>query len=126
MVLLAMLGEPSFCQDSIVDGPQIEFGELIYDYGNVPYGGDPISIFTFTNTGTEPLIISKAKCSCSCLTETWSTEPILPGESNVVRIRYDMKRPGMIRKSIWVYSNAINSPITILRIKGNVLPKPEE
>ncbi|MCD4731225.1 MAG: DUF1573 domain-containing protein [Bacteroidales bacterium] len=50
---------------------------------------------------------------------TWPREPVLPGESEVIVVRYNTKKVGTINKTIRVYSSANQSPIT-LRIKGKV------
>jgi hypothetical protein len=65
------------------------------------------------------LIIVQARTSCGCLVASWPKEPILAGERNVIRIKYDSKRLGPINKSCTVTSNA-PEPITILRVKGHI------
>ena len=50
-------------QDS---GPIIDFTAVVVDYGDIAKGSDGIRVFEFTNTGTEPLIISKVYSSCGC------------------------------------------------------------
>lgn len=107
------------------NGPKIEFSKETHDYGEVKYGGNGTCTFTFTNTGTEPLIISNARGSCGCTVPEWPKQPIAPGEKGVITVRYDTKRPGQINKSVTIQSNAVNQPTVILKIKGNVAPKPE-
>ena len=41
-------------------------------------------------------------------------------------MKYDTKRAGAINKSVTISSNATNTPEQIVRIKGNVLPPPED
>ena len=45
------------------NAPVITFDNMVYDYGNLAYGADGNCEFTFTNTGREPLILSKVKAS---------------------------------------------------------------
>ena len=68
------------------------------------------------------MIISNAKGSCGCTVPTWEKEPIMPGESSVMTVKYDTKRVGPINKSVTITSNATNSPTKVIRIKGKVLP----
>ena len=49
----------AFAQDD--NGPQISFEEETIDYGTIEKGADGKRMFTFTNTGNEPLIISNCK-----------------------------------------------------------------
>lgn len=108
------------------NGPEIEFDKLTHDYGDVPYNGNGECVFTFTNTGNEPLIIQKPKSSCGCTVPTWPKEPILPGESDVIKVTYKTTRVGTISKSITVTSNAKTNSTVVLRIKGRVLEQPNE
>lgn len=107
------------------DGPKIEFKEEIIDYGKIENGADGYREFTFTNTGSEPLIITNAKGSCGCTVPTAPlNKPIAPGKSEVVKVHYDTKRPGKFSKSVTLTSNAVNAPTKVIRIKGEVGPRP--
>lgn len=107
-------------------GAKIDFEKETHDYGNVKYAGDGTCTFTFKNTGNAPLIISNAKGSCGCTVPDWPKEPIAPGATGSIVVRYDTKRQGAINKSVTITSNAINEPTKVIRIKGNVLPKPAD
>lgn len=111
----------------VASGAKIEFEKETHDYGKIDYDGNPECTFSFKNTGTEPLIISKAKGSCGCTVPEWPKDPIAPGATSEIRVKYDTKRPGPINKSVTITSNASNveNGISILRIKGEVGPKPE-
>lgn len=109
----------------VANGAKIEFSKEVHDYGNVKYGGDGTCSFEFKNTGNAPLIISNAKGSCGCTVPEWPKEPIAPGASASIKVKYDTKRPGAINKSVTITSNAVNEPTKIVRIKGTVGPKPE-
>lgn len=109
----------------VTEGPQISFSKQIHDYGEFPYDGKSDCSFEFKNSGTEPLIISNVGNSCSCTIVEWSEEPVAPGKTSEIKIRYDTKRVGPFTKTFTVLSNAVNSPTLVLRIKGNVLPPKE-
>lgn len=108
------------------NGPEIEFEKLIHDYGEVPYNGNGECEFRFTNTGNEPLIIQKPKSSCGCTVPSWPKEPILPGESDVIKVTYRTTKVGNINKTVTVTSNAVKNSTVVLRIKGKVLEQPTE
>ena len=55
---------------------------------------------------------------------SWPREPIAPGESGVIKVKYDTQRVGNINKSVTVNTNA-STPVKVLRIKGKVV-KPEQ
>ena len=101
------------------NAPEISFEQDVIDYGDIEQGSNGVREFKFTNTGKEPLIISSARGSCGCTVPTYPKEPIKPGESSVIKVKYDTKRIGPINKSVTITSNAKTS-IKVLRIKGNV------
>ncbi len=103
------------------NGPEIEFEKLVHDYGDVPYNGNGECEFRFTNTGNEPLIIQKPKSSCGCTVPSWPKEPILPGQSDVIKVTYRTTKVGTINKTVTVTSNAKENSTVVLRIKGKVL-----
>lgn len=101
------------------NAPTIKFDKTVHDYGTMQQHGDGKCEFKFTNEGKEPLILSNVRSSCGCTVPTWPRQPILPGQSEMIKVKYDTKRVGMINKSIHVYSNAKVSPLT-LKIKGKI------
>ncbi|MBL4593847.1 MAG: DUF1573 domain-containing protein [Flavobacteriales bacterium] len=102
--------------------PIINFEVEIIDYGTIEQGSNGLREFKFTNTGTSTLIISEAKKSCGCTVPTPPKEPIKPGESSVIKVKYDTKRLGAFNKTVTIISNAERSSI-ILKIKGVVIAK---
>ena len=104
---------------------EISFTETIIDYGTIENGEDGKRTFEFKNTGNAPLIFSRIFSSCGCTIPKKPEKPILPGESGSIEVEYDTKRTGLFQKAITVNSNAKTSNV-ILRIKGEVLPEPEE
>ena len=113
-------------KETVQLGPEIEFEKVVHDYGDVPYNGNGECEFRFTNTGTEPLLVQKPKSSCGCTIPSWPNEPILPGESEVIKVTYRTNRAGNINKTVTVTSNAVKNSTVVLRIKGRVLEQPNE
>ena len=112
-------------QAEVQSGAKIEFTKEVHDYGKIKYNGDPYCMFEFKNTGDQPLIISNSKGSCGCTVPTWPKEPIAPGATGSIKVKYDTKRPGPISKSVTITSNAVNSATKVLRIKGEVGQAPK-
>ena len=103
-----------------VGGAEISFDKETHDYGVMKQHANGECVFVFTNTGTEPLIISNAKGSCGCTVPSWPREPIAPGATGELKVKYDTKRIGMINKSVTIQSNAVSNPTKIIRIKGEI------
>lgn len=109
---------------AVVSGAEIKFEKETIDYGTIDQYADGHREFVFTNTGTEPLVISNAKGSCGCTVPTWPKEPIAPGQKATIKVKYATDRVGKFTKSITIQSNAASEPTKVLRIKGDVLAKP--
>lgn len=110
-----------------VTGPLIEFDKETHDYGTIYVNGDGNCVFTFTNKGTEPLLLTNVRAGCGCTVPQWPREPVLPGESAEIKVKYTtLNRPHTINKSIVVTSNSVTKNTVVLRIKGEVVPAPEQ
>lgn len=106
-------------------GAVINVDKETHDYGTIDQGANGECVFVVTNTGTEPLIISLCKGSCGCTVPKCPVEPIAPGESAEITVKYNTNRVGPINKSVTITSNATNEPRKIVRIAGNVKAKPQ-
>ncbi|MDA0713900.1 MAG: DUF1573 domain-containing protein [Bacteroidetes bacterium] len=123
LAAIGLLSSASIAQTgaAVQSGPSISIDKEVHDYGDIEKGADPYCEFLITNKGNEPLILTNAKGSCGCTVPEWSKEPVLPGESTVMKVKYDTKRVGPINKSVTITSNATNEPTKVIRIKGMVL-----
>jgi hypothetical protein len=103
------------------DKPKIEFKELIHDFGTFKEeAGVQTFDFSFTNTGTVPLVLNSVRASCGCTTPKWTNEPVAPGKNGSIQVSYNPTgRPGSFVKSITVQSNA-ETEVVNLTIKGVV------
>lgn len=101
------------------NAPEITFEKEIHDYGTVDYASDGNCEFKFTNTGKDPLLIATCNGSCGCTAPQCPKESILRGQSGIIKVHYDTKRPGPFTKTVTVQSNAKNGT-KVLTIKGVV------
>lgn len=99
---------------------KMEFKSETIDYGEIKKGSDGVRVFEFTNTGEIPLVIEDVKSSCGCTIPKKPKDPIMPGKTGEIEVKYDTNRPGPIRKTVTVYSNA-EEPVKALKIKGTVI-----
>lgn len=111
-------------QPEVLNGPQIQFEKESHDYGSIENGANGDCVFTFKNTGNAPLVLENVKGSCSCTVPDWTKDPVLPGATGQITVHYDTKNAGPISKSVTISSNAVNEPMKVVRIKGNVLTAP--
>ncbi len=101
--------------------PKMAFDHRLHDFGKIMEDGGKVRhTFTFTNTGSKPLVINKVNASCGCTTPQWTRQPVKPGAKGKIRVTFDpRRRPGSFAKSVVVRTNAINETV-LLRIKGKV------
>ena len=69
----------------------IEFVEETHDFGTVTEGEIVTHVFTFTNTGDEPLIITNARGSCGCTVPEYPVRPIRPGETASLTVEFNSR-----------------------------------
>jgi hypothetical protein len=103
----------------------IDFESKVVDYGILEHNANGEREFVFTNNGTEPLIIKNAKGSCGCTVPTWPREPIMPGETSKIGVKYATNRVGKFTKTITLTTNVGKRPV-ILTVKGEVMAPPKE
>ncbi|TWO34300.1 DUF1573 domain-containing protein [Seonamhaeicola sediminis] len=120
LITILFIGLISFSVNAQEKIAKIEFKTETIDYGTIEKGSDGVRVFEFTNTGDAPLIISDVKSSCGCTIPSKPKEPILPGKTGEIKVKYDTNRVNPIRKTITVISNA-DTPTIALKIKGLVV-----
>lgn len=105
---------------------KIVFETLIHDFGKINKAADGNCIFKFKNEGNIPLTLANVSASCGCTTPLWTKDPVLPGKTGEIKVRYDTNRIGAFSKSITVSSNA---ELVVLSIQGSVIdvtpPQPQ-
>lgn len=106
-------------------GPRIEFTDMTVDYGTIENGSNGEREFAFVNTGDQPLVIKTCRGSCGCTVPKCPTEPTMPGEKGVIKVKYDTNRIGSFTKTVTVETNDPTGT-KILKIKGVVEQKPVE
>ena len=104
----------------------ISFNEYEHDFGVMDEGDVVTYYFKFTNTGAEPLILDKCKGSCGCTVPQCPKNPIAPGESGSIEVKFNSKgKKNKQTKKVTVTANT-DPAQTILTITANVTPAPAE
>jgi hypothetical protein len=106
--------------------PKLEFDQTTYDFGTVQETEGKITgRFTFTNTGTEDLMLTAVRPGCGCTAANYTKTAVKPGEKGFIDATYDpYNRPGSFNKNIRVTSNAPEQSEQVIYIKGNVVKRP--
>ena len=118
---------PSTITETVPTGPttSMTFTEEMHTFGEVAVDSENLYPFEFKNTGDEPLIITNAKGSCGCTVPQWPTEPILPGKTGIIDVKFTPNKGQVgqkIEKTVTVTANT-NPAKTMVRIKASVVEK---
>lgn len=77
--------------------------------------------FKLVNSGSEPMAITSVRANCGCTRPEYSTDPVAPGDTAVIRVGFDPKgRPGRFTKRINVDCSA-DPHRSMLVITGTVI-----
>ncbi|MGB3144955.1 MAG: DUF1573 domain-containing protein [Maribacter sp.] len=102
--------------------PVMSFEKAEHDFGTIEQGTPQETAFKFTNTGNAPLIITDAKSSCGCTVPNPPKDPIAPGETGELMVKFNGSGQNQVTKTITVTANTEKGS-EILRIKAFVNPK---
>jgi hypothetical protein len=124
MLIVALVLGTSGCNDTPEKkakehGQEIWFEEYMHDYGTIQKDSDGTWTFKFKNLGDQAIVINRVRSTCGCTVPEWPREPIEPGDTGTITVRYNTASTGTFLKSVVVYSTAANSPVK-LQIKGKV------
>ena len=92
-----------------------------HNFGRMKEGEQREYDFEFTNTGKEDLIIEDCKGSCGCTVPEWPKDPIKPGQSAAIKVKFDStKKEKDQEKSVTILANTEPEIRTIIKIKAYV------
>jgi hypothetical protein len=106
-------------------GPVMTFDKVVHDFGTINEGDKVTTVFNFTNTGNEDLIIVDARGSCGCTVPQYpKNTAIAPGAIGEITVSFDSSnKPGNQQKSVTLSANTASGR-EMLRIKSQVTPDP--
>lgn len=99
--------------------PVISFEKTEHDFGTIKQNQPVETIFKFTNTGEVPLVITQVESTCGCTVPEKPAEPIAPGETGEIKVRFNGSGKNQVSKSITIGSNTLEQK-TRLTIKAFV------
>ena len=95
---------------SISAQAKIKFKETKKDLGTVNKGDIVTADYEFTNEGDQPLVITSYEVECSCTTADFPKQPIHPGQTGKITVKFDTKSAyDRQDRKVVIVSNAKNS-----------------
>ena len=96
------------------DFPVLTFDKKEHDFGEIENGTPVETVFTYTNTGKAPLVISDIKSTCGCtVPQDWSREPLEPGASSKFTVKFNGKGANKVSKTVTVTANTEGGKETV-------------
>jgi hypothetical protein len=117
LMFVCLTSVATFAQDQT-----ITFDKYTHNFGSFPENNaTQTCTFTFTNTGSTPLVINQAVASCGCTEPKFTKTPVKPGEKGEIKVTYNGtgKFPGHFKKIITVRTNGAVE-MTRLYIEGDM------
>ncbi len=106
------------------DFPVLTFDKKEHDFGEIENGTPVETVFTYTNTGKAPLVISDIKSTCGCtVPQDWSREPLEPGASSKFTVKFNGKGANKVSKTVTVTANTELGTETV-KISAFIKPDP--
>jgi hypothetical protein len=123
VLFLVAVAIPAWAQSGT--GAVITWERPTHDFGDVVQGEKVEHTFKFTNTGTEPLVITNVQVTCGCTTpKGWERDPIAPGASSEITLGFNSSgKYGRQKKVVTIVSNAVNTEGAQIIFFANVLEK---
>ena len=73
--------------------PQLQFDQTTQELGTVLWHTPRTATFKVTNKGTQDLIITNVRTDCGCTNAEWTSTPIGPGGTGIIKATYDAEMP---------------------------------
>jgi hypothetical protein len=92
-----------------------------FDFGSIVEGKPVSHVFTFQNTGSEPLRVETVRTTCGCTAADFEQKSIAPGQTGTITIHFDGQVPigSRFKKKIQVYFVGKRKAVR-LSIRGEV------
>src|SRR5687767_7399760 len=82
--------------------PAFNWISTTFNFGKIKVNKPVNHTFTFTNTGSEPLVITSVKASCGCTVAEYSKDPIPVNGEGFVKATYNAASKGVFNKTVTI------------------------
>jgi len=99
--------------------PRIAVDERNFSFGRVPNDRGVEHVFTVSNTGDAPLVISRVQTSCGCTAAMMESSVIKAGESGRLRVSFNPRNMHqVVTRGVTIWSNDPVEPTVVLNVSA--------
>lgn len=105
-----------------IEGPAIRFDSEVYNFGNIKQGGNIYHTFSYSNPGSDTLVLENIHPSCPSCTRIKEYDKIIaPGGKGKIRVNYEAKGgPRPVDHKIYITTNIPDRARITLTLNGNI------
>jgi hypothetical protein len=101
--------------------PRLTIETRVHDFGKLTQGENVSAVFSFKNSGKNPLNIRKVSSNCTCVVTELPKDEIAPNETIELKVDFNTSgRRGTQQKSITIYSNDPVTPVQRIVVKASI------
>jgi len=105
-------------------GPKISFEKVMHDFGEVDPKSTNVCEFKFKNIGDDLLKITNVSKTCGCTPFTLDKKEYVPGESGILKVKYNAgRKQGPVSRRLFVSSNDKSNRKVELIVKAEIVLK---
>lgn len=116
---------PGVEEESEASNASFQWESTLHNFGSIKQGDVVNHTFKFTNSGTEPLQIQSTSTTCGCTVPEHTKEPIPPGGTGEVVVRFDSKGKSDQQNPVITVVANTNPKQTRLNLRGFVEATPD-
>ena len=109
--------------NAAVNRPELSVDDSVFNFGKLFQQESASHVFSFSNSGSSPLVVKKVRSSCGCTAALASKKILQPGEQGEINVTFKSgKMKGHKTKSVFLHTNDPATPVFEFKITGEVIP----
>ena len=116
--------QPQVTPNPDPSAPVMTFKVDTMNFGTVTQGTIVERDYVFTNTGKSPLVITDAQGSCHCTVPKFPTEPIAPGKTGTIHVKFDSAGKMNYQDKTATITSNNRDGVVIIHLQGTVIAAP--
>lgn len=105
---------------TVIQKTKVTIANRSFNFGTISLEDSITYSYPVINSGNKNLIIKNVKTSCGCTAPEWEKKPIAPGDSTLIKVKFNPVSTGYNEKTIVINCN-VDSSFIVLYLRGTVV-----